>query len=200
MYFYLAHYISEKDKQLLPEEISVERVITNIEILRNNYEALSLSIDEPVQLATLLEPQLEEKILGDVELHRRSLAVSIGIILKAVRVAVCKSNDHLELLVSALRKFDKTVHIADAIFKEYSECVTIFPSNFDTYYLVVCRNPEQGSGMKKEVDCYNEALSYGVQSVTSTGCSGMCTIICMCFQFPCNAITLCHHHEINSLL
>ena len=177
MYFYLAQYISEKDKQLLPEE-SVERVITNIasEILRNNYEALSLSIDEPVQLATLLEPQLEEKILRDVELHRRSLAVSIGIILKAVRVAVRKSNEHLELLVSALRKFDKTVYIADAIFKEYSECVTIFPSHFDTCHLVVCRNPEQGSGMKKEVDCYNETLSYGVQSVT--GCSGMCFINC----------------------
>ncbi|XP_019849161.1 PREDICTED: uncharacterized protein LOC109580450 [Amphimedon queenslandica] len=148
-----AQYISEKDKQLLPQE-SIER-ITNMasEILRDNYEALSLSIDEPFQLASLLDPQLNEKILGKVELYRSSLAVSIGIILKAVRSAVHESSEHLELLVSALRKFEKTVPIADTIFKEY-----------------IRRDPEQDS--KKEVDCYNETLSYGMQSVTSTGCGG----------------------------
>lgn len=123
MFFYLALYISESDKQLLPQE-SIER-ITNMasEILRENYEALSLSIDEPFRLASLLQPQLNVDILKDVESYRSSLALSIGIILKAVRIAVRTSNEHLELLVSALRKSDKTVHIADVIFKEYSECL-----------------------------------------------------------------------------
>ena len=64
------------------------------------------------------------------------------------------------------------------------------------HYLVVSRNPERGSGMKKEVDCYNETLSYGMQSVTSTGCGGgTCIINCyhvhvyiLSISMQCNSI------------
>lgn len=92
--------------------------------MRNNYESISISIKTPVTLANLLKPggfPISEESLRLVELQRSSIAVSIGVLLKEIRVAIHWSPKHLELFVTALGKFEETAHIADTIFKEYSE-------------------------------------------------------------------------------
>lgn len=90
--------------------------------MRNNYESISISIKAPVTLANFLKPggfPISEESLGLVKSQRSSIAVSV--LLKEIRVAIHWSPKHLELFVTALGKSEETAHIADTIFKEYSE-------------------------------------------------------------------------------
>ena len=93
------------------------------DILRNNYSALSQSLDEPVSVAGFLctEKILTDEALASVVSTRGSLSVSRGVLLKAVRDTVHSNHKHLALFVTVLRKFTNTTHIGDAIFEEYSE-------------------------------------------------------------------------------
>ena len=96
------------------------------DILRNNYGALSQSLNEPVGVAKHLYSQkiLPEEVLDSVKSTRGSLFDSRAVLLKAVRDAVHLNYKHLEVFVTVLRKFTETAHIGNAIFKEYGMSIT----------------------------------------------------------------------------
>ena len=113
-----------------PQEVVGGNEDRAIDILRNNYSALSQSITEPVRVAKLLHKEvISDEALSCVMSTRGSVSDIRAALLKAVRDAVHSNYKYLELFVTVLRKFSGTAHIGDTIFEEYSEW-NIFLENY----------------------------------------------------------------------
>ena len=113
-----------------PQEVVGGNEDRAIDILRNNYSALSQSITEPVRVAKLLHKEvISDEALSCVMSTRGSVSDIRAALLKAVRDAVHSNYKHLELFVTVLRKFSGTAHIGDTIFEEYSE-LNFFLENY----------------------------------------------------------------------
>ena len=126
------------------------------DILRNNYGALSQSLNEPVGVAKHLYSQkiLPEEVLDSVKSTRGSLFDSRAVLLKAVRDAVHLNYKHLEVFVTVLRKFTETAHIGNAIFKEYGMSITV--NNGTNCLILEVKFPEGGT--ISELQCYKTVI------------------------------------------